>query len=99
MAKFLIEVPHDAEIVACAKAVKIFLETGSHYLVNADWGCMDGVHSSWMTVDADDKNQARNIVPPGYRTEAVITLLGKFTLDEVNGIIKNHANPAAKSLK
>ena len=51
MAKFLIEVPHPEETVACARVVDVFLKTGSHYLTGADWGCKDGVHKSWMLVD------------------------------------------------
>jgi len=44
MEKFLIEVPHEAEALACARAVRILLTTGSHFLTNADFGCSDGVH-------------------------------------------------------
>jgi hypothetical protein len=36
MARFLIEVPHESDTVACAHAVRVFLETGSHFLTNAD---------------------------------------------------------------
>lgn len=64
MAKFLIEVPHESELVACARAVKILLESGSHYVTQADFGCKDGVHKGWILVDVDDRNEARNIVPP-----------------------------------
>ena len=49
MPQFLIEVPHPEETLACAKIVKVFLSTGSHFLTHADWGCMDGVHSAWLT--------------------------------------------------
>ena len=35
MAKFLIEVPHEAEEVACARAVQTLLKTGSHFLTHA----------------------------------------------------------------
>ncbi len=44
MARFLIEVTHDAEQVACARAVDAFFKTGSHFFTHADWGCMDGEH-------------------------------------------------------
>jgi len=42
MRRFLIEVPHEAERVVCARVVEVFLKTGSHFLTHADWGCMDG---------------------------------------------------------
>jgi hypothetical protein len=53
--------------------VQVFLATGSHFLTHADWGCEDGVHSAWMIVDADSKEDARSIVPPQYRKDAKIT--------------------------
>lgn len=30
-ARFLIEVPHEATTVACARVVNVFLRTGSHF--------------------------------------------------------------------
>ncbi|UCB46303.1 MAG: hypothetical protein JSV25_02445 [Spirochaetota bacterium] len=42
MARYLIEVLHEAQGAACARAIKTFLQSGSHFLMNADWGCMDG---------------------------------------------------------
>ena len=55
MPRFLIEVPHPVEELACARVVHVFLNTGSHFLTQADWGCMDGEHSAWITVEADNK--------------------------------------------
>ena len=66
MPKFLIEVPHESEVVACARAVKVLLESGSHFLTHADFGCCDGVHKSWIVVDVDSKDEARHILPPAF---------------------------------
>jgi hypothetical protein len=90
MTRFLIEVPHEAEQKACALAVKVFLETGSHFLSNADWGCRDGEHKAWIIVDVEDKEQARFIVPPAFRPQAKIVQLNKFTLDEIDEILRHH---------
>jgi hypothetical protein len=38
MPRFLIEVPHEAEKIACARAVRVLLQAGSHYLTHADIG-------------------------------------------------------------
>jgi len=38
MARFLLEVPHESGVVASARANKILLETGSHFLTHADFG-------------------------------------------------------------
>ena len=90
MPRFLIEVPHEEEIVACAHVVEIFLKTGSHFLSNADWGCKDGVHKAWIIVDVDSKNDAMAILPSAYRPQATIVQLNKFTLEEIEGILQHH---------
>ena len=90
MAKFLIEVPHDPERVACARAVQVFLKTGSHFMTRADWGCTDGEHKAWMVVDVENKDEARAILPPAFREHTEITRLNSFSLDEVNNILAEH---------
>jgi hypothetical protein len=90
MARFLIEVPHEPETLACARVVQVFLATGSHFLTHADWGCKDGHHSAWIIVDVDSKSEARGILPPAFRADARITSLNCFTLEEINDIIRYH---------
>ena len=90
MPKFLIEVPHEAETAACARVVKIFLSSGSHFVTHADWGCLDGVHSSWLTVDVETREDARAILPPGMRSRAKIVPLNRFTLEEIDDILRHH---------
>ena len=90
MPRFLIEVPHEEEVVACAHVVEIFLKTGSHFLTNADWGCKDGDHRAWIVVDVDSKEQARSILPPAYRSQARIVQLNKFTMEEIDEIRRHH---------
>jgi hypothetical protein len=70
MAKFLIEVPHDPDTAACARVVHVFLTSGSHFLTQADWGCMDGDHRAWIIVDVANKQEAVSIVPPAFRASA-----------------------------
>ena len=90
MARFLIEVPHEAEIVACAKAIRVLLSTGSHFLTNADWGCKDGDHRGWIIVDVASRAEAMGILPPTYRHEAKIVQLNKFSLAEIDDILAHH---------
>ena len=90
MAKFLIEVPHPEETVACARVVDVFLKTGSHYMTGADWGCKDGVHKSWMLVDVDSKEDALRIVPPAFRAHARVVQLNSFSMNEIDSILKKH---------
>jgi hypothetical protein len=90
MAKFLIEVPHEATKEECTAAIQIFLQTGSHFLTHADWGCLDGTHKAWIMVDADSKDQARGFLPPAYRSRATIVSLNKFTPDPSDAVVAEH---------
>ena len=90
MPRFLIEVPHEEDVIACAHAVEIFLKTGSHFLTHADWGCRDGVHKAWIVLEVDNKGQAMQILPPAYRRDATIVQLNKFTLKEIEEIKRHH---------
>jgi hypothetical protein len=90
MPRFLIEVPHEAETIACAKVVKVFLASGSHLLTHADWGCADGDHRAWMIVDVASKDEAMAIVPPAFRSAARIVGLNYFSLDQIDEILKTH---------
>jgi hypothetical protein len=90
MPRFLIEVPHEEELLACAQVVESFLNYGSHFATKADWGCSDGVHKAWITIETDSKEVAVNVLPPAYRSQATIIKLNKFTMDEIDEILKNH---------
>jgi hypothetical protein len=90
MARFLVEVDHDAGTVACARAVRVFLTTGSHFLAQAVWGCMDGVHSAWIIVDVTDKEEARALVPPAFRARTRVVLLSEFSADQIEGLLAAH---------
>ena len=90
MPKFLIELPHESEVVACARAVKVLLETGSHFLTHADFGCCDGIHKAWIVVEGDSHQEARNMLPPAYRRQATVVQLCKFGLTELDDLIKRH---------
>ena len=90
MPRFLIEVPHESEVVACARVVQIFLTSGSHFLTNAEWGCYDDDHHCWMVVDVGSKEEARAIVPPGLRAQSRIVQLNRFTMDEIDELLRKH---------
>ena len=90
MPKFLIEVPHEAEELACARVVKAFLDAGSHFLTHADWGCRDGEHKAWFTVEVDNKEEACRVIPPPFRAQAKIVGLNRFSIEEINQILDEH---------
>ena len=90
MAKYLVEVSHSSEKIECLRSVQIFLSTGSHFLTNADWGCLDGEHKAWFTMDVDSKDEALRIVPSFYRKNTKITKLSKFNLKNVEEMLGQH---------
>jgi hypothetical protein len=86
MARFLIEVPHEADRMACVRAVEEILKTGSHFFTHADWGCKDGEHKAWIIVEVDSKDEARGILPPACRPQAKIVQLNAFTIEEIQNM-------------
>jgi hypothetical protein len=90
MARFLIEVPHEDDVVACLRVVEIFLKTGSHYLTHAEWGCMDGDHKAWIIVEVDSKEDARRILPPAFRSHARIVGLNMFSMEQIEELLSHH---------
>jgi hypothetical protein len=83
MSKFLIEVPHGADKASCDMAIKVFLQTGSHFLTHAEWGCLDGEHKAWIIADVGNRDEAVFILPPAFRSTAKITRLTTFTAKDL----------------
>ncbi len=94
MAKFLIEVPHSEQEQACVEVVRVFLSTGSHFLAQAEWGCLDGVHSAWFFVETETRDEARLIVPPAFREQAKIVGLNRFSMAQIAPIMARHRHAA-----
>jgi hypothetical protein len=90
MARYLIEVPHSADGHLCQQAIQIFLKTGSHYLTHCEWGCLDGEHKAWITVETNTKDEALRIVPPAFRAQAKIVQLNRFTLEQMEQAAAKH---------
>jgi hypothetical protein len=90
MPRFLIEVDHEAETVACARAVQLLQQSGSHFLTNADYGCHDGIHKAWFIIEAENKGEALTVLPPAVRDQASIVALNKFSIDEIDELLKHH---------
>jgi len=90
MGRFLIEVPHEEEKLACFRAAEILMKTGSHFMTHTDWGCLDGVHKAWIIVESDNKEEARRILPPAFRSQAIIVSLNKFSMEEIDNFLRHH---------
>lgn len=90
MTRYLIEVPHENKKEACERAVKVFLETGSHFMTNADWGCADDEHKAWFVVEMDSKEEARSLLPPLFRSDAKIITLQRFGPESLDETVSLH---------
>jgi len=90
MSKYLIEIPHGSNKLECLRSVEILISSGSHFLTNADWGCLDGEHKAWFFMDAGSKEEALRIVPPAYRKDTKISQLNKFKLKDIEVLLKHH---------
>lgn len=87
MAKYLIEVNHAPTKAACEEAVRVFLNTGSHFLTNAEWGCMDEEHTAWFFLETNTKEEALSIVPPAFRKDTRVIKLARFEMDKMDDVI------------
>ena len=90
MPRFLVEVPHESNQLACARAVDVFLKTGSHFFTHADWGCRDGEHKAWAIVEVDTREEALAIVPSGFRAQAKAVQLNAFSIDEIDAFLRQY---------
>ena len=83
MAKYLIEIPHSENTAECKNVIKLFVESGSHLLANAYWGCKSGQHKSWFISEFENKEEALRIVPPFLRHAANIIELVTFSKEDI----------------
>jgi hypothetical protein len=83
MPTYLIEIPHSENAVECQQVIKLFVESGSHLLANALWGCKSGVHKAWFINDFNSKEEAIQIIPPFLRHAASVIELIKFTKNDM----------------
>lgn len=90
MTRFLLEVPHEAEKVACLRAIQTFLQTGSHFLANAEWGCSDGEHKAWLILEGESREDVQFALPPSIRPQAKIVRLDKYSLNEIEESLRYH---------
>lgn len=83
MPTYLIEIPHSEKTYECQQVIKLFVESGSHLLANAQWGCKAGVHKSWFIHEFDSKEEALQIIPPLLRHSAQVIELVRFTKNDI----------------
>ena len=74
MQRFIVISPHTHE--ECKKAFNEVVAAG--YTTHFDWGCTDGDHTGWVTIEAENAKQALMVVPSFLRGNARAVKLAKI---------------------
>ena len=84
MAQYLITAPHtDPE---CIRALNTIEEWGMHLLHHTWFGCVVGVHTSWLQLEADTEPEALAVLPPPMRSHAQAVEVRKLTPDQIKAL-------------
>ena len=81
MPKYLIHARHEPR--ECSRTLTDARLAGAHFLTHAEWGCLAGIHESWITVDVESADEALMTVPPILRKNAEVVRLNQFTLEQL----------------
>jgi len=81
MAKFMIEMPHNSD--QCQEVLGEMATEVAPLLKEAWWGCMDGNHTGWVTVDASSKDEALMKIPEQRRGEVKVTEVKQFSAEDL----------------
>ena len=82
MDRYLVSLTHTDE--DCIRALKAIEAVGM--ITHFDWGCKDGDHTGWVTIEAESKSQAMMVVPPLLRDKAHAVRLVKFSPQDVQSM-------------
>jgi hypothetical protein len=82
MDRYMIILPHTPE--ECKKAIKQIEAIGA--ITHFDWGCMDGEHTGYICIEAENKAQALMVVPTLQRNQAKVIKLTRFSPEQVQAM-------------
>ena len=82
MERFLVIAPHTEE--ECKQALGQVLAAG--FITHFEWGCMDGEHTGWAILEADNAKEAMMAVPPAQRHRASIVRLTRFSPSDIEAM-------------
>ena len=86
MNRFLVISPHTQE--DCKNVLQQVLAAG--YITHFEWGCMDGDHTGWAILEAEDAREAMMAVPTSQRGKARAVKLTSFTRADVENMHGKH---------
>ncbi|MBI2842605.1 MAG: hypothetical protein HYX78_04320 [Armatimonadetes bacterium] len=86
MPHYLIESPHTKE--ECLKALDEVVEKEPELLDKYEFACMSGEHTGWVTVEANDTEEAKRKVPEFIRGKARVIPVEKLTREQIESFHK-----------
>lgn len=81
MAKYLVESRHTPE--DCLRALDEVLARGPNELAGYDWGCADGEHTGYATVEAGSRAAVEATIPEFLRHTTRVVALNTFTPEQI----------------
>ena len=82
MDNFFIEMPHTPE--DCAHAIELVHIQG--YISQFQWGCKAGNHTAVIILEAENEEQAIQVLPPLFREQARVIKLNQYSPEQVREI-------------
>ncbi|MEE9594964.1 MAG: hypothetical protein V3V92_06140 [Candidatus Hydrothermarchaeales archaeon] len=81
MGGYFIESPHEKG--NCRVALEEILAKNPDLPEKFDWGCMEGEHTGWIVLEAEDESDARSKLPDILKSDARIIKVNKFTPGQI----------------
>ncbi|HEY3297871.1 MAG TPA: hypothetical protein VGK34_04375 [Armatimonadota bacterium] len=81
MPKFMMEVHHEPdEHLNSLDRIAFY---NPELLNGMKWGCRNGEHTGWVLVDANDENEAREMLPQNERNGVRLAEVDTLTEDDI----------------
>jgi len=87
MPRYMIEIPHADEHIACVRALQAIEQYGSHFFAEADWGCAAGKHAGFLVVELPSREEALRLVPPAFRHDARVVEVEHFSREKIESMV------------
>jgi len=79
--KYLLEMKHTKE--ECLQALDEVNNSDKNLLSRIDWGCGEGNHTGYMTVEAKDASEATKDLPEAVKKRTEVHKVAKISSEEI----------------
>lgn len=81
MAEYMIELRHTAE--NCSHILDEMMDYDDELIDMFTWRCKSGEHTGWALVEADNKEEVQEMLPPAIGDMAHIIEINRFNAEEM----------------